>query len=413
MKKLISGLLAICLLSLTACSNISAINLMSDVTKDDIAAIVIDDPEEQESNKTDEIMDFSFEILEKSFDEENILISPLSIITALAMTANGADGNTISQMENVFGTDIESLNEFLYSYMSYLPSEEKYTVNTANSIWIKNDIIDMNTDFLQIGKNYYDASIYEDDFDNSTLKNINNWVKNETDGQIDKVIEEISPDTFMYLINAVSFDAEWDNIYDKSDIKDGEFTTENGDVQKVEFMYSSEYNYIELGNATGFSKDYADGKYSFVALLPDEDLSMAEFTESLTAQDVLYALENSSNEKVLTSIPKFEFDYSTELKDVLSDMGMSDAFIDIKADFSQMGETEFDNIYIEEVIHKTTITVDEKGTKAGAVTVISMGATSADASSEPKKVYLDRPFYFMIIDNEFNLPIFMGTLMEV
>ena len=411
MKKIISVILAICLLSLTACSENSATNLGGKIRRQDIAPIEIT---EIEQDKTDEIIDFSLKILEKSLNDENILISPLSIILALAMTSNGADGETLSQMESVFGTDIGSLNDFLYAYTSYLPQDNKYKISTANSIWVKNDSIVMDKDFLQTNKNYYDASIFEDSFDDDTLKNINNWVKDKTDGQIDKVIEKISPNTFMYLINALSFDAQWEDMYEDIEVREREFTKENGEVQKVEFMSSSEYNYIKLKNATGFTKNYADGKYSLVAILPNEDLSIDEFTKNLKADEILNALKNSSNEEVMTRIPKFEFDYSTRLKDVLSDMGMTDAFIDTKANFNKMGETDFHYVYIEDVIHKTKITVDEKGTKAGAVTaVILTGEGAVEKPTKPKEVFLDRPFYFMIIDNEFNLPIFMGTLMEV
>lgn len=391
----------------------SATNLMLNITRDDISPIEI---VEDEQNKTDEIMSFSFDILENSNLEENILISPLSIISALGMTANAANGDTLNQMQEVFGSDIQSLNDYLYSYMTNLPNGETYKINLANSIWLKENEVECSEEFLQTVKNYYEASLYEASFDASTIKDINNWVNDETDGMINDVISEIDDTTIMYLINALSFDAQWNSMYDENQVIDGEFTTETGIVQDVEFMCSDEYKLIELENAIGFVKDYDESKYSFVALLPDENLSMQEFIESLDSNEVLAQLSEDNYQNIEVKIPKFSFDYSTELSDVLVNLGMSDAFNSVNANFSELSllSDENDNIFISQVIHKTTITVGEQGTQAGAVTAVILDAATATAPPEEiYEIYLDRPFLFMIVDNELNLPIFMGSLMEV
>lgn len=395
--------------------NIAAEEISNEVERLDIAPIVIDDPEEQEGNVSEEIMEFSvalLQMLEEEATQENVLVSPYSILMTLAMAGNGADGETLAQMEEVFGTDIDSLNEFFYAYSSdFLPSDDKYKVNVANSIWIKDtEELEVSDEFLSVNKSYYDASIYKAAFDDTTLTDINDWVSNETDGMVEDILGEIDAYAVMYLVNAVSFDAEWATIYKKAQVQEMEFTSASGEVQVVDFLCGDEYEYIELENATGFSKFYADQAYSFVALLPNGD--MDEFIEELDGVELLEAVENGSREKVITYIPKFSFEYDIELSEVLIDMGMEDAFVDEIADFSQMATSDARNIYINRVLHKTFITVDEKGTEAGASTVMEM-TTESSAVENPKEVRLDRSFLFMIVDNELHVPIFMGIVESV
>jgi serpin B len=412
MKKI--TVLLVLLLTLTACSkntNLTATNLMADVNRHDIAPIDIDSLKESSSDKTTEIADFSLNIFKKIYEGENTLISPLSIISALSMTANGAEKETLSQMEKVFGADVHSLNEYLYAYQSYLPTADQYKVSLANSIWFKDtESLTVEKEFLQTNKNYYNAEVYKAPFDDSTKDDINAWVSEKTDGQIKKLLEETpSQNAVMYLINALSFDAEWLTIYKETSVREGEFTAQDGDKKTLDFMHSTEYGYIELPNAIGFSKPYADDKYSFVALLPDEGLTVSEFVASIDGKTLMDAIKNQSNDQVYASMPKFAFEYSKELSEILESLGIKDAFDMDVANFSPLGQSSEGNIFISRVIHKTKIEVDEKGTKAGAVTAVVMEAGSAPPA-EPKTVNLNRPFFFMIVDNELNMPIFMGVL---
>ncbi len=412
MKKI--TLLLAFLLTLTACNsntNLTATNLMAGVSGNDIAPILIDDLQESRADKTTEITDFSLDIFEKIYSGENTLISPLSIISALSMTANGAEKETLSQMEEAFGADIGSLNEYLYAYKAYLPTADKYKVSLANSIWFKNkESLAIKQEFLQTNKDYYDAEIYKAPFDDSTKNDINAWVNEKTAGQIKKLLEEKPPeDAVMYLINALSFDAEWLNIYKDTSVRKGEFTTQSGDKKTVDFMHSTEYGYIEVPNAVGFSKPYADDKYSFVALLPDEGLAVSDFIASIDGKTLIDAIKSQSDAQLYASVPKFAFEYSKELSEILNELGIKDAFDADSADFGSLGQSSEGNIFISRVIHKTKIEVDEKGTKAGAVTAVEMAGGTA-APAEPKTVNLNRPFFFMIVDKEFNMPVFMGVL---
>ncbi|HZJ75864.1 MAG TPA: serpin family protein, partial [Clostridia bacterium] len=366
------------------------------------------------SDKPTEITDFSLNIFKKISGSENALISPLSIISALSMTANGAEKETLSQMEEAFGADIDSLNEYLYAYKFYLPNADKYKVSLANSIWFNEiESLRVEKEFLQTNKDYYDAEVYKAPLDDSTKNDINAWVRKKTDGQIKKLLDEKPPeDSVMYLINALSFDAEWQSIYKDTSVRKGEFTTQDGDNKTVDFMHSNEYGYIELPGAIGFSKPYADNQYSFVALLPDEGLEVSDLIDLIDGKTIINAVKDQRDEMVYASMPKFAFEYSNELSEVLKELGIKDAFDVDFADFSSLGQSRDGNIFINRVIHKTKIEVDERGTKAGAVTAIDMPAGSA-ALTEPKTVNLNRPFFFMIVDSEFNIPIFMGSLNDV
>lgn len=347
--------------------------------------------------------------------EENVLISPLSIELGLAMTANGADGQTKEEMESLLGNGIrmEDLNEYLYTYVNSLSSGEKYKLEMANSIWFRDDEnrLTVKEGFLQTNADYYDAQIYKSPFDEQTRKDINNWCQEYTDGMIQKILEEIDPDTVMYLINALVFDAEWKEVYEKSDLNKGTFRAISGQERKVTFMNSEESRYLQDDQAVGFIKDYKDGKYSFAVLLPKEDVSVREYIQGLTGKELWNTLNSAKSERVMAAMPKFSYEYGLSMNDVLKELGMPSAFNSKMADFSKMAKSSRGNIFIGDVLHKTYICVDELGTKAGAVTKVEMKDESAPMYD--KEVILNHPFVFMILDSSVNLPIFMGTVMDI
>ena len=342
-------------------------------------------------------------------DGENVLLSPLSILCALSMTANGARGETLAQMEQVLGLPVESLNAYLLTCRKALPDEKKCRVSLANSIWFKDDdSLTVEKDFLQTNAAWYDADLYQLPFDSAACKAINSWVSKETTGMIPEILQEISPDDAMYLINALSFEAEWQTIYQEASIRDGVFTTEAGQQQTVPMMYSKEYRYLETGVATGFLKYYDGRNCAFAALLPKEGVSLAECVDSLTGEQLHDLLANPETVEVNAAIPKFESSYETNLCNTLEALGMTDAFDGQLADFSGIGSSTEGNLTISQVLHKTRIAVDEKGTKAGATTAVVVEPT--EAPSDPKEVLLDRPFLYLLVDCQEQLPIFIGTV---
>lgn len=355
---------------------------------------------------------------EKSENEDkSLMISPLSVMMALSMTANGADGETLAQMEEVLGglnTDgsdtklsLDDLNKYLSAYAANLPSSEKAKLSIANSIWLHSGKVDIKEDFLKTNAAYYNADIYGSKFDKGTMKDINNWVSEKTDGMIENMMDDVSENAIMYLINALAFDAEWGKIYTENNIHEGEFNGTLG-KQSVDMMSSTEAVYIDDGNATGFVKPYASG-YSFVAMLPNEDISVEDYINSMNWNKFMYAIGNARETAVQVTLPKFKAEYSAEMNDTLKAMGINDAFESDKANFSKMAD---ENLYIDRVMHKTFINVDERGTKAGAATSVEMRFGIRCGVMIPV-VCLDRPFVYMIIENETKLPVFIGTVMNV
>ena len=358
---------------------------------------------------------FAFDMLKggvQSDKNENVLISPLSIKLAIAMLYNGADGKTKEQMQSVIELTPEILNKELSYYYKNLPICENAKLHIANSLWVKDDPLLMVQDsFLQTNVNYYNAEVYKAPFDASAKKQINNWVSKNTDNMIKKIVDEINPNTVMFLINALCFDAQWQKIYDKDSISKKTFYAIDSTKQNVDFMYSQEYEYICDKDATGFIKEYNGGKYAFGAILPNKNVDIYDYINKVDPYSFLHMLKNPSNETVNTYMPKFEFDYSIELNNILKNLGMVNAF-DESADFSKIGTCGGNNLFVSRILHKTHITVDEKGTKAGAVTSIAMDG-NAMIPVKPKEVILDRPFLFTIFDTTTCLPIFIGVVTNI
>ena len=412
MKRLIAILLVLAIaLGMAACSQVSANDLMKDVPAK--AVDVLPDMDAGAAAAAD----FGVRLFKTSIEEgENTLISPLSVLYALAMTANGADGETLAQMEQVLGMDVDNLNSYMLAYLELLPESKDYKMSLANSIWFKDDpnfIVEQS--FLQTNADYYGADAYKAAFDEGTRNDINNWVKEHTDGMIPEIIDEIPDEAIMYLVNALAFDAKWADEYEEHQIREGRFTMEDGTRQDVDMMHSEEYTYLEDDLATGFIKYYKDRKYAFVAMLPNEGVSVSQYVDSLTGEHLRELLNNPQDLTVFASIPKFETEYDIEMSEVLQEMGMTDAFDWQVADFSRLGTYNVDgmNICISRVLHKTFISVSEQGTRAGAATAVEMVAEGAMEIVEFKEVVLDRPFVYMLIDCETNLPFFIGTMMNV
>jgi len=367
------------------------------MTKSEIAA-----------QSTAAIANLGASILKTVDDNENLSISPLSIAYALGMTANGAAADTRTQMETVMGTDVETLNEFLQDYGATLQE----TLSIANSIWFNDaEHVHIEDSFLKTSETIYSAGVYQLPFLKSTYLLVNDWIAEHTMGLIENMIKKpFEPDTVMCLVNALAFEGKWREPYSEYSIAEDTFTTSAGEVQNVEFMSSSENFYIKLDNAIGFKKYYEDFKYSFVALLPNESLD--GFIASMDMPAVLEAVKNPVRTSVNTKMPKFAFDYDVELRDILMSLGMPLAFDRDYADFSLMGTSDVGKLYIGDVLHNTTIDVDENGTVASAATVVMiMNAMSMPV--EIKEVYLDRPFFFMIMDEQTNLPLFMGAVNNI
>lgn len=374
--------------------------------------------------------------------EENALVSPLSLVTDLTMLGRGAKGETLTQMEQGMGRDMDFLTAYLQDYIGGLPQTEKAKLTSANSVWIRDDAerLTVEEQFLVDARAYFNAEVYRAAFDRGTVADMNRWCSEKTDGMVEDMIRELPEDEVIHLLNAICFDGAWQDPYEKHQIRKDVFTSETGVQQNVDFMYSTESVYLEGDYETGFVKPYQDG-YSFVALLPKEDsrtgqamdtrergqaMSMAEYVQRLTGErfrgllDAAFSSASGASEAsevlVETAMPMFQMEYTAgkeKLIPVLESMGMTDLFDSGRADLSGMAVSSRGNIYVSSVAQKCFIEVDAEGTRAAAVTDIAAGDECAPEVMEMKTVRLDRPFVFAIVDDQCGVPVFLGVVTEV
>ena len=312
-------------------------------------------------------------------------------------------------METVLGQERDSLNAWYW----YDTDRSGDYLHLANAIYLKDDgELAVKESFLQTLEKWYETGVYMTSFNESTLREINQFVEDNTNGMVKNILDKIPKEAVMYLVNALAFEARWAKPYNEYEVSQQVFTTEDGREQTVELMYAEEYNaYVENNLYTGFFKNYEGGRYAFAALLPNEGVSVAEVAETLSGELLAGMADSCWEGKVLTAMPKFQTEFDVEMSEVLKNMGMTDAFDDEKADFSGMGTYAGEDLFISRVLHKTFISVAEQGTRAGAATVIEAAAEAA-MPEEIKEVILNRPFLYMIIDTETRTPVFMGTFMD-
>lgn len=345
-------------------------------------------------------------------ENENTLFSPLSIVCALGMVENGAKGETLAQMEETLGMPREEMAAYLYHFVHALPESDRYRLRAADSVWLRDDGgLTVERDFLQANADYYGADVYKEPFDSLSVERINGWVNENTDGMIQEILTEIPADAVMYLANALAFEAEWEMIYTEDQVRAGTFTGADGTEQPADLMYSEEYGYLRDEHASGFVKYYADERYAFAALLPEEGVSVRDYVASLTGERLRDLLQNVEDTVVYAAIPRYTCAYDVQMKEVLQTMGMRDVFDPDRADLSGIGSYPAEPLYMSEVAHKAFIAVDERGTRAGAVTVAEIAAKGA--APEGETVYLDRPFVYMLIECGTDVPVFIGTVETV
>lgn len=346
--------------------------------------------------------DFAFELIRNTYKGENIFISPYSVITALALTANGADGETRSEIEDTIGLSVEEMNSLISSY-----AHRCSALNSANSFWMRNGSFLVKKSFLSNLDMYYNADVYAAPFDDGTLNDINSWVSESTDGMIPEMLSEIDPDTVAFIINTVLFEGKWKTPYKEENNVTRTFTSSDGTETEGDFMCGSSA-LVELDCATGIQKRYLSSDLSFVALLPNESFTVKDVIASLDSSELVDAmhkgLESAGTRYAVASIPKFKSETSLELTSTLASMGISSAFSP-SADFSRITDTI--PLYVSQIMHKTAFEIDEGGTRAAAATVVGIDrGTGKD--DEKIELNFDRPFVYMIV-NSYGFPLFIGV----
>lgn len=394
-----------CLVMLCACDKGGAVDERKIVANELTASV---QSREVETKDVDDVFvlaygDFSVKMIQSLYKGDNVCISPLSISVALGMVTNGAVGETKAELESLFGLSANELNAYYAKLMQKSGEAEK--LHVANSLWTRQNAVNVENDFLDIVKNYYAAQVYESAFDDQTITDINNWVYKHTRGGIDKIVDTISDEEILILLNALDFDSEWKEKFTPDSVRNRTF---NGTDKEstVSMMFNEEHMYFTLDNAQGFAKQYEGGEYKFAAILPDENVSITDFVNGLTGEKLARALTNIQNRSVNIGLPKFDLEQSLDLVGALEKLGVKKAFSG--GDFSALGSTPNGGLYLTSVVHKTHITVDEAKTKASAVTEILFGDSGPMQDPTPS-VILNRPFVYMILDSA-NLPLFVGVI---
>lgn len=340
----------------------------------------------------------------------NLMISPLSVSQALSMTYNGANGDTKTAMEEalrIAGYDRDELNELNKTLIAALVAhDEKVTISVANSIWYRKEYTVL-PDFIARNQTWYDAEVRPIDFSSSDCKDvINSWVSDKTNKKITEIVDQINPESFMFLINAIYFKGAWTHEFDKKNTYQQSFYMEDGKDVQVDMMHQEmDLNMFVNEAFTSVELPYGKGNWRMFLFLPETGKTVADVEKLLTTENwKSWLTQYDTIHKVQFSLPKFTFSYEESLKDALSAMGMEVAFTD-KADFT--GILPEGGLLITDVKHKTFIEVNEEGTEAAAVTSVEIGMTSIG-----NFITFNRPFLFAIAEKSTGTILFIGRMMK-
>lgn len=367
------------------------------------------------------LADFGLELLQKTREQEqnSVLVSPLSVALALAMTSNGAEGNTLSQFEAVLGggSSYEAVN---WTCNGLLKVYQNLTGSTqcsiANSLWLDPEG-QIRDDFVGRCRGIYGAQVFQAELsDAGIVKDLNNWVSDHTNKLIPRIIDQpFGEDTALVLVNALYLKNKWAKEFSPNATREMDFHHGDGSTSRTDFLrhHSTELSYLQGESAQGAVLPYDDGRLAFFVLLPDvyTDAAYVSFPEWLKALegDALVQLIDSREDAQFLqfAMPKFESEWKGSLIDALSVLGLEDAFVPGTADFSNLGDGP-DGYYISKVVHAARIEVNEKGTEAAAATVVAASGGGAPPE-EGVTLVLDRPFLYGIVDLQFGTPLFLGT----
>lgn len=363
---------------------------------------------------------FGFRLFDQLLQQDkgkNVFISPPSVAIALAMTYNGAAGNTQKAMAKTLGLEGMSLAEMNQANaalrnMLLHQLDPKVSLLIANSLWMKTGF-KFTPDFQKQNQQFYDAKVTEADFHNShTVSEINRWVNENTQGKIDQLVQRIDPLTVLFIINAIYFKGTWAEQFDKAKTENRGFTLLNGDKKQTPMMsQKSYYRYYKGQNYQAVSLPYGQLKNSrinMVIFLPDSGISLENFP--LPDKWREWRVGYTSQEGTIF-LPRFKVEYEATLNEVLKALGMAEAFNEKQADFSKMATVpKSQNIYISLVKHKTVVEVNEEGTEAAAATKVEM--VTRGMKPRPFQLEVNHPFFFTIQDDETDTVLFMGAIVE-
>jgi serine protease inhibitor len=354
-------------------------------------------------------------ILSDAKGNENIMISPFSITSALSMTLNGASGETFEAMKKALrldGNTLEQINDTYLKLMTEMvPVDERVVLEIANSVWVEKRLL-VKQKFMNDVQNWYKAEARGIDVtDPDAVEIVNGWIEDKTHDRITDMLDYLDPDLAMLLINAVYFNGKWRYQFDKADTKEEPFFVTPAEPKTVPMMHQEEnLKAAKDNNLVIVDLPYGQGNYSMLIVLPDAGVSVSDAAESLTSlhwNKWMSLLENNTH-IVELSMPRFKYNYKRLLNEDLKGLGMGIAFSD-GADFSNISDQR---LQISRVIHQSFIETKEEGTEAAAATIVEIRFTSAGPDPEPTiwKIDLDRPFLYFIHEASTGTILFMGKV---
>lgn len=351
-------------------------------------------------------------LLQNSYTKnENDIISPLSLYYALGILTNGAKGHTRAELETAMGMNVDDANRYLYDLEYQFINRWGTQTHSANGLWFNtNNDLTLNQNFVNTIMKYYGNSVNSDDFKdlNKVVNNVNNWASNNTDGSIDNIIsaDDLSSDTPFLILNALATGSKWMIPFNGGDTKKESFTNYDASNTTVDMMHQTFEGYWYNDQAEGFFK-YLENGMDFIAILPNKGVDVYDYIASGTLDDFTEIMYETCPHKEgyvdlhLTnlSFPKFTYDAEYDLKVSLQKMGLGNIFDYTTCDFTNMADgANADLLFVNNVIQKDTIFVDEKEVRAAAITAVS-GGLGADAPIHDyiyHDVVFDRPFIYMI-----------------
>lgn len=355
---------------------------------------------------------FSYGLFGENVDETNPVLSPVSAYLAVALTGTGARGETLDEFQNVMG-DMERIP---YDLMVGLPKDEEgMQIALANSVWLDKRLTP-NQEWLAGAGSIYKADVFQAQLATTeTMKQINLWIHENTNGLIPQLLSEpLNDDIRLALINTIYFKGEWMKRFGAIETREREFVLEDGTIEMVNMMQMQQENLLYVKNdiAEGVVLPYKDVTKAFVALKPLGEEDVRQMYEMLSTEDISMFLQQEEKTLCNLRLPKFQVEFEKNLNDSLKAMGLEKAFVEGEADLSGLGVPDNGlGMYIDLVFQKAKVIVDEEGTEAAAVTIVEVATESCPMYEEPPiDIYFDEPFLYMIMDVEREVPLFIGIM---
>jgi len=362
---------------------------------------------------------FAFDLLREATrslaPEANAFLSPLSASMALGMALNGAEGETFERMRAALRLEGMSRDQINQGYRDLLDLlgglDGRAEMRVANAMWI-DDRLPVEPAFVATGREFFEAEIAALDFTApGAVESINDWVAGRTGGRIPRLLEELSPEEVLFLVNAIYFKATWRTGFDPRDTREGPFHAADGRTRTAFLMRQAEtHRYAETEAYQAADLLYGNGAFAMTVILPRPGRGPAEVLAGLDGRTWGELLARLHEQTVILTLPRFRLDYARELEADLGALGMAVAFDPDRADFTRIADVSPERLYLTRVVQKTFVEVNEEGTEAAAATGVGIGVTSA-----PQEIHLtvDRPFLVAIRERFTGTVVFLGLVNAV